>query len=101
MHTYYIKEGKFETKEVSTIPYRNFHRKDGPAIIWSDGDEEWFVNGKRHRLDGPAIDWKNLPKEYWINGKKLNTKEVKAWIKNNNINLKAKKGQSLFMLRFG
>ena len=32
--------------------------------------------------------------------KKLNTKEVETWI-NNNIDLKIKKHQALFMLKFG
>jgi hypothetical protein len=34
-----------------------FHRLDGPACEWVDGDKEWYVNGKRHRLDGPATIW--------------------------------------------
>ncbi len=27
--------------------YKNgwFHRKDGPAVIYSDGDKEWWLNG--------------------------------------------------------
>ena len=31
-----------------------FHREDGPAIEWSNGDKEWYLNGRRHREDGPA-----------------------------------------------
>ena len=23
-----------------------YHREDGPAVEWSDGDKEWFLNGK-------------------------------------------------------
>ena len=23
--------------------------------VYSDGTQEWFLNGKRHRIDGPAI----------------------------------------------
>jgi hypothetical protein len=30
------------------------HRDDGPAVIYADGDKEWYQYGKRHRLDGPA-----------------------------------------------
>lgn len=31
------------------------HRKGGPAIIWADGDEEWWFDDKLHRVDGPAV----------------------------------------------
>lgn len=33
----------------------HLHRHDGPAIIHSNGDTEWFQYGKRHRLNGPAV----------------------------------------------
>jgi hypothetical protein len=45
------------------------HRLDGPAIVWSNGDKGWYVNGKRHREDGPAIEWANGNKEWYVNGK--------------------------------
>jgi hypothetical protein len=31
------------------------HRDDGPALIWSDGTQEWWQHGERHRDDGPAL----------------------------------------------
>ena len=65
------------------------HRLDGPAVVWNDGSEEWWVNGKRHRLDGPAVILlsgvrnnldrycintyntleKGTSKEWWVDGK--------------------------------
>ena len=83
--------------------YKNgeIHREDGPAVIWYDGDEEWWQHGKKHRLDGPAVVHLYGNKGYWINDKELNTKEIENWIKNNNINLKRKEHQVLFVLRFG
>ena len=37
------------------IEYRNIdgerHREDGPAVIWADGDKEWWLNGRLHRED--------------------------------------------------
>jgi hypothetical protein len=52
------------------------HRVDGPAIIWTNGQEfqeKWYINGKLHRLNGPAlISYKNaiIVLEYWfINGR--------------------------------
>jgi len=40
--TYYMKHGIF-------------HRDDGPAVEWHNGDVEYFINGKLHREDGPAV----------------------------------------------
>jgi hypothetical protein len=34
---------------------RRLHRVDGPAIVWADGTQEWWVEGQLHRVDGPAI----------------------------------------------
>jgi len=76
------------------------HRIGGPAIKYLNGTKEWCINGKLHRLDGPAVIKKYGHKEYWINGKKLNKKEVETWIKNNNINLRTKQHQTLFMVKF-
>jgi hypothetical protein len=35
--------------------YGQYHRVNGPAVIWSNGDEEYYCHGKRHRVDGPAV----------------------------------------------
>jgi hypothetical protein len=32
-----------------------WHKVNGPAIVWDNGDEEWWVNGELHRLNGPAV----------------------------------------------
>jgi len=125
MYTYYTKEGKFETYVYSNIPFNKLNRKNGPAVEhnisgnkewWVDGkrhrsddpaieykngSKEWYKFGKRHRLNGPAIEYKNGSRYWYINGKKLNKKEVETWIKNNNINLKTKEHQVLFMVMFG
>ena len=46
----------------------NFHREDGPAIIYAHGLQVWYINGRKHRTDGPAYmtvgDWYG----WWING---------------------------------
>ncbi len=47
---------------------RNIHRVDGPAIIWGDGREDWYLNGELHRVDGPAIIWGNGDKEWYLTG---------------------------------
>ena len=124
MITYHTKEGKFKSRAYTLIPFFELHKEDGPAVVdiegfkewWingvrhrlngpaiihKNGTKEWFINGKKHRLDGPAVEYKDGYKYWYINGKMLNTNEVEPWIKNNNINLKTKQHQALFMLKFG
>ena len=60
-----------------------FHREDGPAVIWPKGEmiydnhtgeelpdplEEWFFHGEPHRIGGPAKIWNNGVKEWFLNG---------------------------------
>ena len=49
---YYLKNGN-----------KIYHREDGPAIEYGDGDKAWYINGKYHRLDGPSSEYKNGYKE--------------------------------------
>jgi len=49
--------------------YGKLHREDGPAIIWANGDKEWYINDKLHREDGPAIESANGDKKWFLNGK--------------------------------
>jgi len=44
------------------------HRLDGPAVEYSDGHKEWWLNGRRHREGGPAFEVANDRKEWWLNG---------------------------------
>jgi hypothetical protein len=44
-------------------------RPDGPAVIYPNGGEEWWLNGKRHRPDGPAIICPSGHQEWRVNGK--------------------------------
>jgi len=73
------------------------YRVDGPAIILSYGNEQWWLNnwlnnnqredgsavilqgwylhGKCHRDDGPAVIFPNGNQEYYINGNKISDKK--------------------------
>ena len=66
---------KIDTNE--TLRWHNakgqFHRLDGPALEYANGDKEWFLNGKRHRTDGPAIDCVDGDKEWFVEGKRHRT----------------------------
>jgi hypothetical protein len=45
-----------------------FHREDGPAVIYDNGYKAWWKHGKIHREDGPAIECLDGRKEYYLNG---------------------------------
>ncbi len=61
------------TNEYGTIRYYNkkgqFHRTDGPAVEYSNGNKCWFINGEKHRTDGPAFEYLNGEKWWFVNGK--------------------------------
>ena len=44
--------------------FGNLHRKNLPAVEYSNGDQEWWGHGKRHRKDGPAVIIGN--KKFWF-----------------------------------
>lgn len=45
------------------------HREDGPAEVFPNGTEKWYINGLLHREDGPACVYANGSLEYRIHGK--------------------------------
>ena len=45
-----------------------FHRVGGPAVIWANGDRDWYLNDRLHRTDGPAVEYLNGTKAWWLNG---------------------------------
>jgi hypothetical protein len=48
--------------------YEQFHRIDGPAVVWNNGYNEWFNNGKPHRENGTVDEYISGTKEWWIKG---------------------------------
>jgi len=57
--------GTYWYKEGTTL----FHRENGPALECSNGDKEWYLNGRLHREDGPAVEYSNGDKKWYLNGK--------------------------------
>ena len=45
-----------------------YHRLNGPAVKYADGDEEYLVDNDYHRDDGPAINYKFV-QEWFYHGK--------------------------------
>ncbi len=62
------------------------HRVDGPAIIYPDGTQFWYINGKLHREDGPAVIYPNGIQHWYINGNDI-TDEIKKWAEDRDIDL--------------
>ena len=46
-----------------------YHKTDGPAIEYTNGGKEWYINGKYHREDGPAVEYNDGGKYWYLNGK--------------------------------
>lgn len=89
-----MKNGKVIDDENNIFYYKNNkrHREDGPAVIWNNGDREWWLNdrlhrdndkpaviqcmglkqwcqfGKLHREDGPAVINPSGERKFFING---------------------------------
>ncbi len=71
--------------ESGNIIYKNkdgeFHRDDGPAIEYENGDKIWYRYDKRHRDDGPAVEYINGYESWWLDGKEYSKSE---WENENN-----------------
>jgi hypothetical protein len=50
-----------------------FHRVDGPAVTYKNGDRNWYLHGEKHRVDGPAVEYVNGGKEWYLNGERHRT----------------------------
>jgi hypothetical protein len=52
-----------------------FHRDNGPAVIYTNGYQSWWQHGSIHRDDGPAIEWGNGTSSWWVNDRRLSFDE--------------------------
>ena len=43
------------------------HREDGPAVSYTNGSTEWYMNDKLHRMDGPAAEYNTGYKVWYVN----------------------------------
>ena len=51
------------------------HNPYGPAFVAKNGYISYYINGKWHRLDGPARIYANGKEGYWINNIELTKEE--------------------------
>lgn len=56
---FYVNEDKYWTLN------GDYHREDGPAVVWHNGYKGWYLNGKFHREDGPAIEYTDGRKSWY------------------------------------
>ena len=64
---------KFYYKDGTVVNKHDFsntlHRADGPACEYTNGDREWYVDGKPHRVDGPAAEYANGDRFWYVDGR--------------------------------
>jgi len=82
---YYDKMGRIHREDGPAVEFSGgskewwidgrMHREDGPAYEGADGACAWKQNGLYHRLDGPAIIYSNGHKEWWIEGVRITEEE--------------------------
>jgi len=65
---------RVEVSEGGTIQWYDsetgkLHNESGPAIVYPNWSEEYYIHGERHNESGPAVVWPSGSKEYWIRGK--------------------------------
>jgi hypothetical protein len=83
---------------------RRFHRENGPAIIWSNGDIEYYQHGEFHREDGPAVMFDNGDNWYYQHGKlhrldgpAIEGHKLKKWLING-INIKCSSNEEFLKI---
>ena len=85
----YIKSNSYGTYYYKDEDCTIYHREDGPAIEYADGDKSWYLNGFLNRSDGPAVDFKESKR--WCKNNKLhridgpaieNSNGIKLWFLN-------------------
>lgn len=64
----------------------DLNRKNGPCIVTTGGYVAWYLDNKRHRIDGPAMIWSDGSEEYFLNDKQYTKEEYYEKLKELNIN---------------
>jgi hypothetical protein len=81
-YIYFIDKKKFTTNKYGEIPWKDISSFNENKPAWESirtGNKFWCKKGRiLHRLTGPAQIWINRSEEFWLNGKYYET--VKEWI---------------------
>lgn len=76
---------EFQNNEGTRYFMRNgkVHRDlDKPAVVHMNGHMEWLNDGKLHRENGPAVIFANGKQLYFTNGKEWHAEGVRAHVQN-------------------
>ena len=73
MEEYRVRVYKDRTEWCNAKGY--FHRLDGPACEYTDGNKRWMKEGLLHREDGPAVEFNDGEKLWYLEGKKNTEKQ--------------------------
>jgi hypothetical protein len=49
----------------NTVDKKLHSEEDAPAVVYADGTEWWYHEGRVHREGGPAVRFANGVEEYW------------------------------------
>lgn len=60
--------------------------KDGKNT--NQAGTQWLKNGSLHREDGPAVVWRNGNKEWYLEGQRLSEEEFNQWRMKQDLNAK-------------
>lgn len=50
--------------------------------------EKWYLNGLLHREDGPAVEWSNGVTDWWLNGNRYDKEDFHQCLKKKKLNEK-------------
>jgi hypothetical protein len=57
-----------------------YHRVDGPAVVFTSGEKIWYKHGECHREDGPAYEGENGDKDWYLDGARY---DFDGWLEAN------------------
>ena len=73
---------KYQYSNGNIIYYKKntgiWHNPYGAALLGEDGFKEYWIENKLYRLDGPARIYSNGEEEYWINDEYLTKEEFEV-----------------------
>ena len=59
------------------LPNSSLHREDSPAVEFSNGSKQWWINGYLHREDGPAVERSDGYRAWYMNNVNYTERQYK------------------------
>ena len=81
IHVFGFCEPRHKEDKVFYNDKNQYHRDDGPAIEYSNGNKYWYQQGQLHREDGPAVESADGTQQWWFKGKQLNVSSQEEFIR--------------------